>query len=152
MNGEAKRDMIAAHLEGLLRANGTLTPEIVVADAQDPDSPLHGEFEWDDAHAAHQHRLDQARRIIRKVSLVVVEETRVLKAPAYVRDPGAGEREQGYVSILTCQNDLDKARAVMVTEVGRIKASIARLRSIAAVLGLEDEVIELEARVSKIVA
>lgn len=48
-------------------AGGELVPEAVVEDARDPASPLHSLFEWDDAEAAHQHRLSQARAMIRAV-------------------------------------------------------------------------------------
>lgn len=46
---------------------GLITAEAVVEHAKSPDSALHGYFEWDDATAAHQHRLAQARRLIRAV-------------------------------------------------------------------------------------
>lgn len=44
---------------------GLLRPEAVVEAAASPASRLHGCFEWDDSKAAHQHRLTQARRLIR---------------------------------------------------------------------------------------
>jgi hypothetical protein len=52
-----------------LRATGAgeLTPEAVVADASHSGSPLHPLFEWDEAEAAHQYRLVQARALIRAV-------------------------------------------------------------------------------------
>ena len=40
---------------------GRITPEMVVDAARDPNSPLHSAFTWDDAQAAHEHRLAQAR-------------------------------------------------------------------------------------------
>lgn len=43
---------------------GGLTPEAVVEFARDPRTALHGEFEWNDGAAAHQHRLQQARQVI----------------------------------------------------------------------------------------
>lgn len=48
---------------------GELTPTIVVEEASDPASPLHARLEWDDAKAAHAHRLDQAHRLIQSVRI-----------------------------------------------------------------------------------
>lgn len=38
--------------------------------ARDEASPLHPAFEWDDAKAAHAHRLEQASYLIRSVVIV----------------------------------------------------------------------------------
>lgn len=43
----------------------TLTAPIVVDVAAEPTHPLHASFEWDDERAGHQHRLGQARQLIR---------------------------------------------------------------------------------------
>lgn len=48
-----------------------ITPEQVVCDAQDPSSPLHRHFDWNDARAAHAHRLERARWLIQAVSLEI---------------------------------------------------------------------------------
>lgn len=53
----------------LYAERGRLTPELVVEEAAAPDHPLHDRFEWDDAKAAHAHRLDQAERLIRRVKI-----------------------------------------------------------------------------------
>ena len=56
-----------------LARRGPLTAEKIVAKAAPETSPLHPAFEWDDAEAARQHRLAQARLIMR--SVVVVSES-----------------------------------------------------------------------------
>jgi len=56
-------------LDELNEAHGHLTPDLVVQAAQDEQSPIHSIFEWDDGKAAHQHRLWQARRLIRSVQI-----------------------------------------------------------------------------------
>lgn len=48
-------------------ASGELTPERVVGDARNPNSPFHPLFEWNENEAAHQYRLVQARALIRAV-------------------------------------------------------------------------------------
>lgn len=52
-------------------ADGILQAEDVVEFARDERTALHAEFEWDDSVAAHQHRLEQARKIIRLTVTVI---------------------------------------------------------------------------------
>ncbi len=59
-------ERVTLELEDLRLREGTLRPEAIVAFAENnTESALHSEFEWDDSRAAHLHRLDQARHIIR---------------------------------------------------------------------------------------
>lgn len=51
-------------------SDGRLEPEAVVATAAHTDSPLHPAFEWDDEMAAVEHRLNQARNLIRSIRIV----------------------------------------------------------------------------------
>ena len=44
-----------------------LTASIVVDDAKNKDSVLHGAFEWNDSKAAHEWRLHSARHLMRAV-------------------------------------------------------------------------------------
>lgn len=84
---EAKE--VGDHLE-LLRQKfkGELTPEDVVADARNDNSPLHSFFEWSDTEAAHQYRLQQARGLIRSVVAIYVREDKpAVRVRAYVHIP-----------------------------------------------------------------
>jgi len=66
---------------------GELTPALVVEAARPGDSPLHGQFEWDDAVAAELHRQEQARTMIRRVTIKVThsnEEVTDYKVRAWV--------------------------------------------------------------------
>lgn len=60
-------------LGSIYAAHGELTPAIVVAEARDPEHPLHSRFEWDDAIAGERYREQQARELIRSVRLVQAE-------------------------------------------------------------------------------
>jgi hypothetical protein len=74
-------DVLAGLEEVRLSHGGKLTPEDTVADATPEESLLHPAFEWDEASAAHQFRLSQARAIIRSVVIVRDEQAPV---PAYL--------------------------------------------------------------------
>lgn len=50
---------------------GQLTPQALVDAARRSNGPLYGMFEWDDADAARQHRLEQARGILQALVVTV---------------------------------------------------------------------------------
>jgi hypothetical protein len=56
------------------KAGNAFSPALLVADARRPTSPLHPGFEWDDAKAAEDHRLNQARYILRQLAVVTTSE------------------------------------------------------------------------------
>jgi hypothetical protein len=63
------------HLQAIYDQRGALTPALVVQEATDASHPLHDYFEWDDAEAGAQWRLNQARQLIRSVKIVYREAT-----------------------------------------------------------------------------
>lgn len=126
---------------------GRVTPEAVVADAKRKDSPLHDLFEWDLKKAAHQHWLDRAREIL-TMRVVVTTESKSISVTGYVRDPAAGPREQGYISVQRLRGDEDSAREVLVAEFGRIRDLLNRARELASVFELSNEVGELVVKVA----
>lgn len=73
-------DRKRAELERIRKANGgVLRPADVVHAAKAKSSPLHDYFEWDDGKAAHQHRLEQARLLIRCTVELVGEDEKPVK-------------------------------------------------------------------------
>lgn len=60
-------------LYDLWRSHGKLTAEVILDAATDPESPLHTHFEWDQAVAAHEYRLVQARELVRRAETVIME-------------------------------------------------------------------------------
>lgn len=78
-------------LERIRTANsGVLRAADVVAFARNPDTALHGRFEWDDTEAARQYRLWQARELIR----VVVQTHPADDAPTRVYVSLADDRDK----------------------------------------------------------
>lgn len=54
-----------------------LTPEQYVAAAKPARSPIHDTLEWNESAAAHQHRIHQARQVLRSIVIVTDESQRV---------------------------------------------------------------------------
>ena len=103
--------------------------------ARDESTALHNKFEWDDATASHEYRLEQARRIIR----VFVRCYQEGKAPirAYVslmadrKEPGGGYRLlDDVLADATRRAALLEEALAELGEAGR-KINDARLRDIA---------------------
>jgi hypothetical protein len=112
----------------------------VLADARDPESPLHDCFEWDDAKAAAAYRIDQARVLIRSIEIVVTTDTTIVRAPCYVRDPEMAGDEQGYIATKVLRNEKDLAREALVLEFARVAHLLRRARNLAKALAVEGDV------------
>lgn len=80
---------VGEHIELLRKQHqNELTPQDILDDAKNDNSPLHSFFEWSDTEAAHQYRLQQARGLIRAVVAVYVsDEKPAVRQKAYVHIP-----------------------------------------------------------------
>jgi len=126
---------IIQRLRELETEDGRLTPEAVIEDARQPNSPLHGEFEWDLSAAAYQHWLYTARRLI-SMTIRVVSPEGPIRVPLYVRDPAVPNTEQGYRATMRVRDEKALAREVVADELSRVIAAINRARHVAGALGM----------------
>lgn len=92
-------------------STGTVTADQLVEAAQDPAHPMHDHFEWDDAKAAHRHRIATARGILASVAVAttvtnpVTSEPVVVTVPMVVSPVEGRSRGGGYQ--LTGETNLD---------------------------------------------
>jgi len=135
-----KADIVEQRLRELYEQRDDLTPAEVLEDARPKGSPLHPLFEWNDKKASEAYRLDQARELIRSVEYVFRTERLTLKAPAYVRDPDADPRSQGYVSVAKVSTDSEISRRILIKELKIVAAALDRANRLAEVFGLQSEV------------
>lgn len=130
-------------LDGIAEQNGgELRPDDVVAAAQDPNSPGHDHFTWDDAQAATERRIDQARRLIRTVRVFFHDDQTSISAVVYVKNPDSEPRQQGYVQAYGLRDDPDRARRAVDAELLRINALLVRAREIAVEAGCQEYLTE----------
>ena len=87
-----------------------------------------------------KYLMDRARAVIRSVRIEVIRHEVTHKTPLFVRDPSAGPREQGYVSMRRLRTDADMARERVVAEFAAAGAALKRARAIAAVLDVAGEI------------
>lgn len=145
-------EQIRAELEAIKASSpgNRLTADAVVAFAQQEDSALHSQFEWDDTIAGHRYRIDQARNLIAKVKIEVRTEFNRIESVYYVRDPNASSKEQGYVSVDDLRSDAELARDALFNEFVAVRALLTRARNLAAILGMGEKVDGLLTEVSTI--
>lgn len=133
-----------------LELSGRLTPEMVVRSARAPDSPLHESFEWDNKKAGHSFRLDQARHLIRRVTVEFSIKRREIITVNYVKDPTTEEGEQGYVSVEQLRSEPENAKALVESEFQRVELCLTRALNLSDVLGIRKSVEALIRRVERI--
>ena len=132
-----KSDIIHAELARIRKKHGRLTRDLVVREAKSPKNVLHKEFDWDDATAAHKHRLERAGEIITIYTTHrVVERKTTIRFPIYVRDPTLPTSVGGYLS-LRSKMDRGTASRVVDAELERIESCIERGRAVTSALDLQ---------------
>ena len=112
---EIDKQQVQLELQRIADAHeGTLDPTHVVEAAAPPEAPLHRYFEWDDTEAARQHRLNQARHLIRTVKIrFVTDEQEVGRVRAWHARRNVGLAGSGYVSESEVRQDPEMQQAVL---------------------------------------
>ena len=130
LSRKEKEQAKVAALRELEHPDGRIVPEEVVDAARDPDSPLHSSFPWDDATAAHAHRLNLARELIRWVKFEVIINDEPVRTVRYVSDPA--QDAAMYLSVPKIRRQ-GEARGVMAGELARIVGNMERTIGLARV-------------------
>lgn len=134
---------VAPVLEHLEQRHGHLTPAIVLREASKPRSPLHGWFVWDDTEAARLYRLDQARELIRSVTVTVVgEDAEELTVRAFVNLGGDASE---YESIAAVMREPDKRKILLANarrDMETFRRKYHNLKAVAPVLEAIGAVLE----------
>lgn len=103
------------------RHNSRLTPEIVVEEARNLDSPIHAAFEWDDTVAAAQYRIEQAGHLIRCIAVDISRsnlETKAVRAFVNVER----DSDRSYTSTVHAMSDRDLRKQVIERAYAELEA------------------------------
>ena len=161
LSGDAQA--VGERLESIKLKAKILTPALVLKDASNIRSPLHGFFEWDDTEAAHKYRLDQAGHLVRSVVVtfeeseaqtdrqvrlegvdaVPVEQPRMVRAFLPIKND---EGERSYVSTQQAMSDPDMRRQVLErahSELDSVSRKWRELRELSDVFSALDRVGEI---------
>jgi hypothetical protein len=113
--------------------HGALNPEAVVAHARNEDSALHSQFEWDDTRAAHQHRLEKARKLIR-VAVTVIPAISNSPVKQFISISALRGTDDGsYIATVDILSDEHKYAMVMqdvIRSLERLKYQYAYIREL----------------------
>lgn len=120
--------------------NNRIDPGEVVADAANPDSPLHDAFVWDDTKAAHEYRIGQAREMIRHVRVEIVLTKRSVVVPFYLSD-GDERADSGYETIEDVGRDAAKSEQVFLRELRAVQGHLERADAIGGAIGYEGKLV-----------
>ena len=148
VRGDAQE--IGQALEELSESTGRpvngLTADDVVEAARDTDSPLHRiVFATDDETAAHEHRKDIARLILRSIRITVIQDGKERQAINYVNVRVADQGPM-YVPTSLAHRQEDMRIQMMENAQSGINGWLARYRSLDGV----SEVFELIEKASKV--
>ena len=134
------QEAIQKELDQLTR-DGVLMPEDVVRFAKNPKTALHQQFEWDDSAAAHQHRLEQARAVIR--TYVIVEPSHssepVRALVSLTQDRRAGGGYRTIKSVLSDQELYAQLLADALNELSAMQRKYSRIRELNKVFRAAEE-------------
>ena len=121
-------------IQAIYDRDGEVKASVVVTDACPVSSPLHDHFQWDDTLAAIEHRLGQARRLIRTVKIEYEGElTQLINVPVVHMEDGdeEGASEEGSYQvpavIVQTQSEFDRALGQLIGQIKAIGVTVAVL-------------------------
>jgi len=82
--GNISAQIVGDQIELLRKKSGTVTPNMLVAKAKAKSSPIHNCFTWDDKKAGKLRRLDEARYLLRMVTITIETEEEPIITRAFV--------------------------------------------------------------------
>jgi hypothetical protein len=135
------KEKYAAALKRLEESGRRLDREAVVEAATEPRHPLHDVFNWDDAAAAHQHRLDQAGKLIDSYYIHIRHQDTTMRVKAYFKDVTS---ETGYRHTRAIKSD--GPEVIRQTIIAGIKAphtALTNMRNLAVYCELSPATLEL---------
>jgi hypothetical protein len=123
--------------------NGRVPPEAVIEFARDENTALHSEFEWDDTEAAHQFRLEQARKIIRLNIEVIETPNGNVRMPVFVSLVSDRRGGGGYRALTDVMSNAEMRAQLLqqaIDELQRVRRKYESLRELAPVFAALDRV------------
>ena len=145
-NEEAYR--IVSEVEARTGNNRALEEVLVEEVTADPNHPLRDVLEWDPAVAIHQYHLDQMRKFIRRIKVVVrdIHDTPV-RVSGFIRNPT--QPAGTYIPMERLRADPDVAIEYLQKEADRVKAALTRMEKHASVIpGMEDQLTALRQQIA----
>lgn len=131
-------NVVGQEIEKLQEVRGFVTPVDLVDEARSEASPLHPAFTWDDARAGDLRRLDEARSILRHITIRIIRdepqsEPLVMRALVHVTSGDGGAR---YVPIMVAMHDIDLRAEVIARAQSELATWARRYREYEELAGI----------------
>lgn len=148
MAKDTRDRVIDQEITRIYQRDGHVKPSIVVQEAQPKDSLLHGYFEWNNKEAANQHRLWQARHLIRVARIVNEDGQQEQLAHVPVVKNEDDSREGEYKSPSAIVQSVDEYERAMSMAAAKLHGAKRAVQELEAAAGRKAEPEGLLARVS----
>lgn len=114
----------ANELESIEKRDGNIHPEAVVRAARSRSNPLHPQFNWDNESAAHEHRLTEARALVRNLVFVeIIGEEEKFIEPAFVNVKLQNNgQDRGYMSTVKVLSNAELREQVIADALKGLEA------------------------------
>ena len=130
---KADPQMVGEQLEKMADMFGAVTPELLVRRASSSHHPLHRLFTWNNAKAATLHRLNEARYVLRMLTVEVADGEEPVEVRAYLA-VSAEEREQAYYPVSVIREAPDLRASVLQQARRELVAAQSKLSLLTATL------------------
>lgn len=137
------------YIEELRQENGYITPEMVWKAAEDPDSPIHGDFEWNERKAAENHWRERARNMVNHIVVVRTYDEPADEALRAFVSVVVSEKERAYVDIETVKSDEEMRQDLIDDILAKLKAFQKRYEQITELDSIWAEITKAEKRRAK---
>ncbi len=99
-----KKYAVSAQIAGeIIESLPARSAEDLLKAAKKKSSPIHNQFEWDDSLAAQQHRLHQARVMIKSLHIeVITKKNKIVTVNAFIKK---ADKSSFYVPIMEAEED-----------------------------------------------
>lgn len=135
--------IVGEELERIRLSHGVhVTAEQIVEAARDPANPLHEAFPWDDVQAAHEHRLEVARSLLRSVRVIIITPQRTeIEVGGFVSTPSKKPGTRHYTTTEYAMGDPELRAHVLrqaLLELAAFRRKYAELSELAIVFAAID--------------
>lgn len=110
-------------IEALRQENdGFVTPEMVWKAAEDPGSPIHDDFEWNERKAAENHWKERARNLVNHIVVVRVQQEPADEGMRAFVSIIVSEKKRAYVDIGTVRSDEEMRQCLIKDILAKLNA------------------------------
>ncbi len=137
--GGVEPQIVGEQIDKIKQKSGFVTPEMLVAKAKAKSSPIHDCFTWDDKKAGKLRRLDEARYLLRSVTVEIETDDEPVITRAFV----SVADESVYTTIRAAMADDDMRENLLdqaKNELRAFEVKYAQLKELAVVFAAIDNI------------